>query len=91
MQLNASRRHSGRVPRFYFNLFNDVSVVDDEGLELPDLAAAQEQARRGAAQIIAEVLAAGKKLNPRHRLEVQDESGHVVHTLMFSDFVEQDS
>lgn len=79
------------MPRFYFNLFNDVSVKDEEGVELPDVPAAQEQARRAAAQIIGEQIAAGRKLNLSHRLEVQDEAGRVVHTLMFSEFVEQDS
>ena len=79
------------MPRFYFNLYNDIIAIDDEGVELPDLAAAELQARTAAAQIIAERIAEGGRLNLNHRIEVEDEQRHVVMTLPFSALVEQES
>jgi hypothetical protein len=32
------------MPRFYFNLYDDVIVIDDEGRELSDLSAARAAA-----------------------------------------------
>jgi hypothetical protein len=28
------------MPRFFFNLYNDITAIDDEGEEFPDLTAA---------------------------------------------------
>ena len=79
------------MPKFYFNLFNDVVTTDSEGVDLRDLAAAQAQARTAAAQIIAENIANGWRLNPGHRIEVEDEDHRLVFTLRFSDLVEGES
>ena len=79
------------MPRFYFNLYNDVVTIDEEGVELADLKAAELQARTAAAQIIAERIAEGDRLNLNHRIEVEDEQRHVVMTLRFSTLVEQES
>jgi len=78
------------MPTFYFNLYNDAVVTDDEGVELPDIAAAQAQARTAASQIIAELIAAGERMNPNHRIEVEDEQRRVVLTLAFSDLVKSE-
>lgn len=78
------------MPRFYFNLFNDIVALDKEGVELSGLAAAEAQARTGAAQIIAERIAAGERLNIAHRIEVEDEEHRIVFTLHFSDLVERE-
>lgn len=29
------------MPRYFFNLYNDLTAIDEEGVELPDLAAAE--------------------------------------------------
>ena len=78
------------MPRFYFNLFNDMVTLDKEGVELPDLAAAKAQARTGAAQIIAERIAAGDRVNLDHRIEVENPERRVVFILHFSDLVERE-
>ena len=77
------------MPIFYFNLYNDFITIDDEGVELADLAAAEAQARTAASQIIAELIAAGGQMNPHHRIEVENEQREIVLTLPFSDLVEQ--
>jgi len=79
------------VPKFFFNLYNDVTAMDTEGIELPDVAAAIEQARVGAAQIAAELIIAGGRLNPKHRIEIEDEQGQLVSTLWFRDLVDGES
>ena len=48
------------MPRFYFHLRNDLSVDDEEGVELPDLAAARDHAIYNARSIAAENAHAGR-------------------------------
>lgn len=76
------------MPKYYFNLFNDLTAIDGEGLELADVAAAEAQARIAAAQIIAEKIAAGERVDLRHRIEIADEDRQVVFVLCFRDLVE---
>jgi len=76
------------VPRFYFDLFNDMATIDHEGLELADEAVAHKQAWTAAAQLIADQLMAGHKLNPRHRIEVRDDHDRTIYILHFGDLVE---
>jgi hypothetical protein len=74
------------MPRFYFNLRNDLVVDDEEGLELPDLAAAREYALFNARSIAAENVHKGK-LNLSHRIEIADEDNQVLATVSFADAV----
>ena len=82
-------RAAGRscgMPRFYFHLRNDLSVDDEEGVELPDLAAARDHAIYNARSIAAENVHAGK-LSLSHRIEIADERGTIVATVQFGDAV----
>lgn len=63
------------MPRFYFHIFNDEDTVDDEGLELPDSAAAREAALEEARVLVCESIRRGH-LNLEHRIEVEDERGN---------------
>lgn len=74
------------MPRFYFNLRNDLVVDDEEGMELSDLATAREYALRNARSIAAENVLRGH-LNLTHRIEIADETGLVVGTLSFKDAI----
>lgn len=74
------------MPRFYFNLRNDLVVDDEEGLELPDLAAAREYALFNARSIAAENVHKGK-LNLSHRIEITDDDKQVLATVSFADAV----
>lgn len=78
------------MPRFYFNLFNDATTIDEEGVELPDLAAAMAQARTGAAQLIAETITAGRRIDLDHRIEVEDEERRTLFVLPFRELVRED-
>lgn len=78
--------HWGGMPRYYYNVFDDSVAVDDEGLELPDIAAARVEALRGARSIIAEQVARGR-ICLNCRIEVEDADRRPVLTLPFTEAV----
>lgn len=72
------------VPRFFFNLHDDLSVIDQEGLELASVEAAIAKAISSAREMAcAEVLEG--HLNLSHSIEVVDEGRTVVEIIRFSD------
>ena len=74
------------MPRYFFDLYDDMVVQDDVGLALLDAEAARCEAIRNArAMACAEVLEG--HLNLQHRIEVKDERGHHVATVRFADAV----
>jgi hypothetical protein len=74
------------MPPYYFHLYNDMVVMDEEGRELPDMAAAREHAIEGARSLMAEQIMAGR-LRLQHRIEVADEEGRVLMTIPFRELV----
>jgi hypothetical protein len=74
------------MPRYFFDLYNDIEVRDDLGKELPDLASARENALVEAREMMTQAIEDGE-LNLNHRIEVRDAVGAVVHTLHFGDAV----
>lgn len=74
------------MPRYYFDLHNDVEARDEEGLELVDLDAARNEAIRSGRELFAEGVLAGR-VNLNHWIEVRDESGAQVLTIRFGDTV----
>lgn len=75
------------MPRYYFNLYNDAEVLDDEGIEHPDLAAARQEAIRGARALIAEHVVGGRPVTLSHRIEIADESRLVRATIFFREVI----
>lgn len=70
------------MPRYYFNVFDNRSFPDSDGLELPDPAAAQVLAIHHAGEILqsdARRIAPGQDW----RMEVTDERGLVLFRLDF--------
>lgn len=74
------------MPRYFFHLFNDLDVLDDEGRELPDIAAALSTAETDAREMAAESVRRGH-LNLSHCVEVRDEADHVLFRVCFGDVV----
>ena len=66
------------MPRFRINLFNDEDVYDEEGTEVPDLAAAKLLAIAGARGLMSEHVRDGKPIDLRHRVEVANDDGKVL-------------
>ena len=74
------------MPRFFFHLYDETVVVDEEGKELPTVAAARGEAARNARHMAcAEVLDGHLGLN--HRIEVTDARDEPVATVLFKDVV----
>lgn len=70
------------MPRYFFHLRNDAHTQDEEGKELPDLAAAREHALEAARDVVCGDIRRGY-LNLDHYVEVTDESGDTVLKLTF--------
>ena len=76
-----------RVARFFFHLYDDMVVHDEEGKELPDMEAARQLAVASARHMAcAEVLQG--HLNLEHQIEVEDDAGTVVAVVRFRDVIE---
>lgn len=75
------------MPRYYFDLKNDVDAKDEEGRDLPDLGAARAAAIAEARELMTESVLTGH-LDLNHRIEVRDENGGVVLVMHFGEAVE---
>ena len=77
------------MPLYFFHVRGgSIEADEEEGVDLPDAAAVQAQAIRGARSIIAAEVLEGR-LTLTDRIEVQDDAGRVVLTLPFSAAIEQ--
>ena len=74
------------MSRFFFHLYDDVVSIDEEGSELPDVAAARQRALKNARAIACQEVLEGH-LNLTHRIEVEDEKGRPVLVLPFQEAV----
>ena len=74
------------MPRYYFHLRDDLSVDDEEGVELAGPDAARDFAIESARDLICASVRKGH-LNLDHRLEVTDEGGEKVLTMTFGEAV----
>lgn len=70
------------MPRYFFHLYDDMAVVDDEGTELPDVEAARRHAIVSARDMACQEVKDGK-LVLWHRIEVEDEDGRAVLTIPY--------
>jgi hypothetical protein len=80
-------REEQLVPRFHFNIYDDIIAEDEEGRELPNLAAARLEALRGARALIAEQVSHGYFVRS-HWIDVVDEHGEKVLTVTFGEAVD---
>ena len=71
------------MPRYFFNLRDDVDAVDPDGSELCDLAAAKKQAEAYAVDMAAASIQEQHKLNLDHRIEIADHTGALLDTVHF--------
>ena len=74
------------MPRFYFHVRNDVNADDEEGLELPDFAAARKFAVTSARAIASESILGGS-LNLNHCIEIADGQGQILGKVAIRDAV----
>jgi hypothetical protein len=71
------------MPRYFFHVYDGSSDRDEEGTELPDVYAAQNEAIRLSGELLREI--GGKFWDGTvWSLEVTDEAGHILFILRFS-------
>jgi hypothetical protein len=76
------------MPLFYLHAHNSTGFVEDEeGQDLPDLAAARAAAVDGIRSILAGEVRAGS-LDTRGRIDIADDTGRVLATVRFREAVE---
>ena len=75
------------MPRYFFDLHNDVDALDAEGKDLPDVAAAKANALKEAREMIQASVGEEGKINLHHCIQVRDETGDTIYTLQFRDAV----
>jgi hypothetical protein len=67
--------------RYFFHVRDDQGLIaDDEGSELPNMAAAREEARESAKDFLVDVLRGGPSVLCR-RIEISDADGIILETL----------
>jgi uncharacterized protein DUF6894 len=72
------------MSRFYFHIrFGDQIVIDHEGSDLPDPAAAREEALVSARQILADAIRSGNETIPE-AFVIADSEGHELETVRFA-------
>ena len=75
------------MPRYYFHLCEcDGQVPDEEGMELPDLGAADRVAVRATRDLMASAVLRGE-LPLSHAIEITDQRGAVLKTISFAQAV----
>ena len=74
------------MPRFYFHLYCEFSVRDEEGRELVDPETAREAAKEDIRSIVSDAAKHGE-IDMRGRVEIADAQGTVVETVSFTDAV----
>jgi hypothetical protein len=75
------------VPRYFFHVYDDLIALDEEGVELPNLAAARLNALIGARDLIAAQVKHGYFVLS-HWIDVTGEQGEPVLTVTFRDAVD---
>jgi hypothetical protein len=77
----------GRMPFYYFNVYNDDVTLDEEGRELADNHAAHAYAVKQARSLASDTVLRGH-LVASHRIEIVDRDQKPVSTLRFDEAVE---
>ena len=70
------------MPRYFFHLYDELQVLDEEGVELPDDEAARETALQNAREIACAEVEQGQ-LVLDHHIDMVDENGRQVGVVSF--------
>jgi hypothetical protein len=78
------------MSRYFFHVHDDVVASDEDGIELPDAEAARLEAIAGLRSLAADQVKEGR-LDLRHFIEIEDEAGAPVATIVLGDIVRVES
>lgn len=80
----SAERVEAEMSRFYFHIrMGDQVVIDQEGSDLPDPAAAREEALAAARQILADAIRSGNEAPPE-AFVISDGEGRELETVPFA-------
>lgn len=71
------------MPRYFFDVHDDIETLDEAGLEFPSLEVAREQAIEDAREMASEGIRRLGRVDLDHFIDVRDEAGEVMLTLTF--------
>jgi len=75
------------MPRYYFHVRDHTrAIIDEEGIELPDLEAAREEAVAAARELMSQSILKGESCDGRV-FDIADVQGCVVLSVPFSDAI----
>ncbi|HET6526834.1 DUF6894 family protein [Sphingopyxis sp.] len=74
------------MPRYFFDIRDDDTTIDSEGMEFADTHAAIAFAYKAAREIAAETAVAGR-LVTGHRIEIADADHRLIDTVTFGEAV----
>ena len=75
------------MPRYFFDLYNELTVQDDEGQEFADLESAKSNALKQVRRLIGGLVVENGRIALRHHLKVRDRRGTILHCVQFEDAV----
>jgi hypothetical protein len=78
------------MPRYFFDLYNDMVALDEEGAVLVSPEEAHERALGEAREMITASVEEHRKVDLTHRIEIRDEAGKILERIQFEravDFV----
>jgi hypothetical protein len=75
------------MPRYFLDVADGDTIVDPEGADFTDLAAAREEATFSARDIIGQDVKEGRPLGLKRRMDIRDDHGNVVDSVSFSDAI----
>jgi hypothetical protein len=75
------------MARYFFHVVvGDQLILDEEGTELPDLAAAQREAKLGARELLGEAIKSGKQ-TVADGFVIANEAGRTLETFPFAEVI----
>lgn len=75
------------MPRYFFDLHNDIEAQDEEGRELPGVDAVVAEAVKEARELIKASIDETGRIDLRHHIDVRDDRGKTVFVIHFEDAV----
>ena len=76
------------MPRFFFDLHDDMDVADQEGIHLPDRAAAQTHGLNEAREMICASVSEQGRVDLEHHIDIRDDSGALLSRVTFAEAVQ---
>jgi hypothetical protein len=76
------------MPRYFFDLYNDIVALDEEGVVLPNAEAAQDRGLVEAREMIRASVEEHNRIDLGHRVQIREEGGDIVAEVKFEDAVQ---